>query len=417
MIMAPYPGPARLPFLNGVYIAVDAVDGAFLIVDGPYCVFTKAEMQYGHNIRCRLIPPLGRSRVVHTAAKTGMEEVTSLSIDRRAGVERIFAEVCGYREAKVVLTTSFDFHELLNFPLPEIAREYSARSGKPVCHVPSGSLSGDWSDGYARTCEALARQITLSRGRAVKDNVAIVGYLFDRREPDHAGNLRELRRLLVALGLDLDSVWLSGKGLPHLRAIERASVILAFPYAREAARVLGARLRVRVIDVELPLGLTGTQRFLTSLGAAMRRQEMARRCTRREVAAAIRDTKPHVWRVIRGRTACLQHLHDPHLRGALAELCADLGVGLLDSWDGPGPQAAAGQAPLLIGSLVGEQSSPFCIPIHFGYPNFVDHPVVERPFLGFAGYRHWVDRISAAILRFEAARETGAPIPEGERAE
>ena len=34
----------RLPFLNGVYVAVDALAGAYLIVDGPYCVFTKAEM-------------------------------------------------------------------------------------------------------------------------------------------------------------------------------------------------------------------------------------------------------------------------------------------------------------------------------------------------------------------------------------
>ncbi|MCX5796962.1 MAG: hypothetical protein NTY77_15830 [Elusimicrobia bacterium] len=410
------PEAARLPFLNGVYIAVDAVDGAFLIVDGPYCVFTKAEMQYGHDIHCRLIPPLGRSRVVHTAVKTGMEEVTSLSLDRRASVAKLFAEVCGYAEAKVVFTTTFDFHQLLNFPLPEIAREYAAKSGKPVCHIPSASLTGDWLDGYARACEALAKQLPLSRGKAEKNNVAIVGYLCDRREPDHAGNLRELKRLLKALGLKLGSVWLEGKGLPQLKAVERASVILSFPYAREAARVLGARLGARVIEAELPLGLTGTERFLTTLGAALKRREAASRFIRRELAAAIRDTQTHVWRVIRGRSACLQPLQDPHLRGAVAGLCADLGVAVVDSLEAPGAQTSGAQAPLLIGSLLEQHPRAAFVPIHFGFPNFIDHPVLEKPFLGFAGFRHWVDRISAAALQCEAAPQAPAGLPgQGDR--
>ena len=405
---------ARLPFLNGVYVAVDAVDGAFLIVDGPYCVFTKAQIQYGHNLRCRLIPPLGRARVVHTAAKTGMEEVTSLSLDRRAAVEKLFAQVCGYEEAQVVFATSFDFHTLLNFPLPDIARHADARYGKPVCHIPSASLrGGSWLDGYAAACEALARRIPLARGRKGRDKVAVVGYLFDRDEPDHAGNLRELRRLFRALGLDLVSVWLGGRGLPGLREVERAGAIVSLPYARAAARVLGARLKIPVIEAGLPMGLTGTEAFLTAVGDALRRGERARRFLKRELPALVRQTQDPVWRVIRGRAAALACGHDPHLSGALAGLCSDLGL-LLPA---PGAAAAAspgGPASLAIGPNL-RIPRPDVIPINFGYPNYADHPVVEKPFLGFSGFCHWVDRLTAAILQFEAADPRRRPAPEAKR--
>ncbi len=393
---------ARLPFLNGVYVAVDAVDGAFLIVDGPYCVFTKAHIQYGHNLRCRLLPPLGRARVVHTAAKTGMEEVTSLSLDRRAAVEKLFAQVCGYDEAQVVFATSFDFHTLLNFPLPDIAQHADARYGKPVCHIPSASLrGGSWLDGYAAACEALARRIPLARGRKGRDKVAVVGYLFDRDEPDHAGNLRELRRLFRALGLDLVSVWLGGRGLPGLREVERAGAIVSLPYARAAARVLGARLKIPVIEAGLPLGLTGTEAFLTAVAGALRRGERARRFLKRELAAAVHRTQ------------------DPDLSGALAGLCSDLGLLLPAEGAAPSGAPAAGKsvrpvpASLVIGPDI-RVPQPGVIPIHFGYPNYADHPVVERPFLGFTGFLHWVDRLTAAILQFEAAnpRRRPAPAPE-----
>ncbi|MBI4677235.1 MAG: hypothetical protein HY748_06600 [Elusimicrobia bacterium] len=405
-------GPfTRLPFLNGAYIAVDAVPGAFLVVDGPYCVFTKAEMQYCHNFRCRLIPPLGRCAVVHTAARTGMEEVTSLSADRLTGVEAVFDQVCGYPEARVVFATSFDFHELLNFPLADVARKAGRRSGKLVCPIPSGSLGAGWLDGYSRACEALARGIPLSPGKAGRDTVAVVGYLFDRDEPDHAGNLRELRRLLAGLGLRLVSVWLSGVGTAALRKVETASLILSLPYARGAARALGRRLRVRVIEAGLPLGLTNTERFLTSLARALGRLALARRFLDREVPAAADDTQAHVSRIIRGRAAVLR-LPDPHLRRALQGLCADLGLKACVPAGGRPPRAGP---PLFIGPRDTEPLPGIVIP--FGYPNYEDHPAVERPFLGFKGFRHLVDTMARRILSFEsmkARKESMACLRPGE---
>ncbi|MBI5623515.1 MAG: hypothetical protein HY924_07045 [Elusimicrobia bacterium] len=402
--------PRPLPFLNGVYVAVDAIPGSFLVVDGPYCVFTKAEMQYGHNIRCRLIPPLGRAAVVHTAVRTGMEEVTSLSSDRVAAVAGVFDRVCAYPEAEVVFATSFDFHELLNFPLAAVAAEAGRRAGRLVCPIPSASLSGDWLEGYSRTCAALARGLPLSRGRGRRDTVAVVGYLYDRDEPDHRANLAELKRLLAGLGLKLSSVWLSGSGPADLRKVASASALLSLPYARDAARVLGRRLSARVVEVDLPLGLTATESFVRAVAGALGKEAQAERFLGREVPAAVRDTKEHVVRVVSGRTAVLS-VCDPHLRRGLLNLASDLGLETASEPDGPRlPEADA--RPLVIGSgrpaagqAAGAGSVPAGIAVPFGYPNYEDHPVVERPFLGFAGWRSLVEELAGRILREEAAEE------------
>jgi hypothetical protein len=172
---------------------------------------------------------------------------------------------------------------------------------------------------------------------------------------------------------------------------------------------LAARLRARVVEAPLPVGLAGTERFLTVVGDALKRAEPARRCAAREARSAMRDTEAHVWRLLRGRAACLQPLPDPHLRGALAGLCADLGLRLVDA-------PAAGEVSLLIGSLMGDQPGVAFIPIHFGYPNFVDHPVLEKPFMGFSGFRQWVDRLSAAVMQFEADHPAGGSDGAGKEA-
>ena len=39
--------------------------------------------------------------------------------------------------------------------------------------------------------------------------------------------------------------------------------------------------------------------------------------------------------------------------------------------------------------------------IPFGYPNYLVHPVLPRPFLGFEGVRWWVETLVEAVLRSE----------------
>lgn len=388
------PCASRLPFLNGVYIAIDALADAYLIVDGPYCVFTKAEMQYCHNLRSRLLPPLGHRRVVHTGQVEDREEVKSLSTDRTALVDGIFASVCARPDAGIVLSTTFDFHELVGFPLKELTRRHARPGGPLVRHIPSRSLGGTWLEGYARTCAALAEGVSLRAGRRRKDSVALVGYLHDRDEPDHAGNLRELRRLLKGLGLTVESIWLSGGGRAELEAAERASLVISLPYAREAARIVAKRTGARLCEAELPLGLSATERFLLKVASATGRRARAVGLAAAESREAVRDTQAHVQRIVAGRGAVILQ-EDPALESALRELCAELG--LLTGGEAPDDARRVCFAP------TGDAFGADLMHVPMGYPNYVEHPVSERPFLGYSGFRHLVDRVASAILRSEAS--------------
>lgn len=384
----------RLPFLNGVYVATDAVAGAYLIVDGPYCVSNKAEMQYSHNLGSRLLRHFAHNRVVHTGEIELREEVQNLSTDRAAHVSAVFSKVCALPDAKIVFATSFDFHELTGFPLREIARRHDGTASALVCDIPSRSLGGTWLDGYAGACLALAHRLRLRPGRGAADAVAVVGHLQDRDEPDNAGNLRELRGLLGALGLRVVSVWLSGGGRAQLEAAERAGLVISLPYAREAARVVAKRLKAGLCEVDLPLGLAATERFLRRVGARVGQTARAKRFAARESAAAVRDTEAHVTRVIAGGAADIRQ-DDPALAARLRELCEELGL------TDPAAQGAprAGRLLCLAPTTGGPKPPGVLVPI--GYPNYLEHPVVERPVYGYAGFRHLVDRIAAAVLRGE----------------
>lgn len=398
-----HPHVHALPFLNGVIVAVDALPRAFLVVDGPYCVQTKAEMQTCHNLRSDLTPAFGYSRVIHTGTRpqVEVEAVTSLVLDRTSEVEALVAEVARRPEADVVFVTAFDVHDLVGLPLREVAARVGVSTGKPVLYLPCLSLRGDWLDGYASACEALARAIPLSPAPGPNGGVAVVGHLMDRDEPDQQANLSEMRRLLAGLGRTLCAVWLDGEGLDGLARVQEAGVIAALPYARGAARVLGERLGVPVVEVPLPVGLSATEEFLRRIAVATGCEDGCDALIESEVAAAVRDAERHVDRFVAGRPVVLA-IADPHLREGLGSFCRDVGaIPVRPEEAFPDPDD---RAPAIPGAVAFLSSTPDMelVPypvIPFGYPNYLDHPIHPRPFLGFAGFRTLVEAVSRAALQ------------------
>lgn len=395
----------RLPFLNGVYVAVDAIPRTVVVIDGPYCASTKALMQMAHNLRSDLLPATGRARVVPTLQTPEVEEVDSLALDRTAGVEAVFRDVAGWPDVDAVFASSFDFAQLLNFPLSDVAR--SACATKLVCPIPSGSLGGDWLAGYAGTCAALARSIPLAPAPE-PDTVSIVGHLMDRTEPDQLGNVAEMRRLLEAIGLSVTSVWLSGDGITDLARVARSSLIVSLPFAREAASLLGRRLEIPVVACDLPLGLSATGEFLEAVGTRTDRADRAAELADREAAAAVGDVQTLADRCVVGRPLVLRFDNDP-LRQAVRRFCADLGAPVHDFEDvydddplADAPSVPAGLEDAVVLSTTFGNRGPALPHVPFGYPNYVEHPITPRPFLGYAGFRSLVERIATAALRHES---------------
>lgn len=390
--------PQGLPFLNGVYVAVNAVPDAYLLVDGPYCVSTKAEMQYCHDLCCDLLSPTTLSRVMPTLTGWHTEEVASLLLERSSRVERQAAGLCAQPEVRVLLLTAIDFVQLVESPLEPMAESLTRSSGKPVMYLPSGSLSGNWLDGYAALCATLARHMPLAPTPRKPRSVAIVGHLMDRLEPDQRGNIHELRRMMAAVGINVTAVWLSGADVSELAAVAQAECIVSLPYAREAASILADRLSIPCLECDQPVGLTLTAQLLTRVTDHFGVGERGRQVIDEESRHAIQDTERQFYRFLAGRVAVIA-LSDPNLAAATASLCQDIGVSATVSLPG---QERPGSPDIVFESSGFEESlAPNRIP--FGYPNYLDHPVVERPILGYRGFRTIVERMAAAALRHDAA--------------
>ncbi|MBM4398279.1 MAG: hypothetical protein FJ087_21645, partial [Deltaproteobacteria bacterium] len=314
----------NLPFLNGVYVAVNAVSDAYLVVDGPYCVIYKLDMQMAHDPGSTLMDPAGLGRVFMTDIRMNTTVVYNMATDRGHDIEQVLRKAASLPGAGVVLLTSMDFNHLLSVPLGSYRRRVAREGGAPVVQVDNESLDGDWLDGYARVLERLAAELDLDDAAPGPDRVAVVGHLMDRNEGDQTGNVAELERLVRGLGLDPVSVWPSGGPVAALREARRAGSIVSLPYGRAAARILGERLAVPVIEADLPLGLAGTGRFLAVVGKSTGREAEAGAFAESELSRVVPAVRRHVFRYLAGRRASVHA--DPVLALALPELLREAGI-------------------------------------------------------------------------------------------
>jgi nitrogenase molybdenum-iron protein alpha/beta subunit len=277
--------------------------------------------------------------------------------------------------------------------------------------------------------EAMASGMDLDGAKPETDSVALVGYLMDRNEGDHRGNLRELERIVRALGLNPVSVWLSGKSYEELRAVRRAGTVVSLPHGRKAAKILAKRLAVDLVEAELPFGLEATRRFVETLGRAFGRERHARDFIAREldeVVPRLEWTVPHAFL---GRRFAFAG--DPHYAAAFAEQIADLGgvvVGTLvvggehhlpdaqrralreragtifepvpsevaRTWGG----LASGGADLIVGcAFAFDQVDRGRKWMEFGYPSEDTHFLRDEPFLGFQGALGFLSRAANEVAK------------------
>ena len=209
----------NLPYLMGVYAAVNSIRDAYLLVDGPQCISFKAEHVCGkHDWRSTLLDPAGFHRIVMTG--TTWDTVT-FSRERR--ITDLLERVVARPDAGLVMVSTLTMCGLAGIQYDRLIKPLAKKTKKPFLEIRCDSLDQDWLDGYAVFWEEVARGLDLGRGRRKRGAVALVGHLMDRNEGDQAGNLAELKRMLNGLSLDLVSAWPSGGRYGELARAREAS--------------------------------------------------------------------------------------------------------------------------------------------------------------------------------------------------
>jgi len=411
-------------FMVGVYLATNALRDATTLVEGPDCAHMKTQFVQGnHDWLSTLTSVSGHHRIANTALHP-----VHMTKSREEAVRVTLSRIAAHPSTGGVLLTSMPMADITGADYDRICREVAADKGTAVVHVPGRSLSGDWMDGYAEVLTSLARHLDLSGGTPDPRKVAIVGYLFDRNEGDHRANVREMRRILKALDLDPVSIWLEGQDFAELAAVRDAGVILSFPYGRKAARNLARRTGARLLECDLPFGLTATETFVRMLGRELQREAQAAALLDRELADIVPPLEFVIPWIFQNRR--LGYLGDPVLARGMAQTAELLGASLdfavisnpkhhvrdLAALLGPGTEllvyprlkrmvdflrerVAEHRVSLLVSTSAGLGMLPTGQPatVEFGFPSFHNHALGDRPFLGFRGVLPFIDSMANAM--------------------
>ena len=412
-----------LSYLTGVYLAINAVHDARLVVEGPDCTHMKTQFVVGnHDLMSTLTSVSGYHRIANTALHVSM-----MTGSREEGIRDCMLKVAAHPTTAGLLLTSMPMALVTGADYDRLCREVSKQTDTEVIAVRGLSLRGDWLDGYAETLRSLAKQLVLPKTTGQKaTDVAIVGYLFDRNEWDHHGNIAEIEEICGAVGLNIVSIWLSGQGFSDLSRVAEAGTILSLPYGRTAAKRLARRTGAQVIELPVPFGIAATEKWLRTLGEAFGMTDSAERYIEERLASIIPRLEWVIPFVFQNITA--GYLGDPHLFPGYLDILRTLGArftfGVISNLE-----HHVGEISDLVehhGLLVHPRLNTFysftsqklleerlhllvCnqagLPVlsndtafvELGFPSHYTHALTERPFLGFRGFISFVNDLVNAL--------------------
>lgn len=307
--------------LTGVSVAVHAVPDAFLLMHcGVGCKHKATSQLSTHDWGRGVVEREGWTEV-------GDSELISGASDRigpylRSWVRRV--------DPALVVVIAVTFLELTGEDTRSVVAEEAETVDCDVLYVDALGTHGDLHAGYASVLVELLKRLDLRTPAARPREVGVLGYLFDRYEGDHAGNLAQLKRLVSDIGLRLGPVMLSGRPWADVQAIRDSGVIVQLPYAAPRAKALRRvfkRTDRTVVHADLPVGLRGSTRWmrLVARAAGVPEAPVLQRAAAREKAVRTR-LAPFVAQLQGRRVAVFADL--PLLAGTIAVL-GDLGMSVL----------------------------------------------------------------------------------------
>lgn len=435
----PYGLRFQLPYLAGVYLAVNAIPDAALVVDGPMCAVYKIEqIQGNHDIRAELSRLTGSDRILHT----------NLQVNEAVmGEEKPFLDALGRAarsgDSRVILTTGSSCSLLIGRDIDRLARTFEQTDDTPVLPIRSRTLSGDWLDGYEETLVALAKRLTArpcekpEPSPEKRPRVGIVGYFHTRNEGDSAGDLAELERLVRGAGGELASVWLSGKPYAQLADIAGADILVSFPYGTRAARILARHSGADLLKLPYPFSAEHATGFVRGLAAHMGTQAQAEAFIEAETARMAHSllflSQQHLlssrWFVVADASHAAGFVQiardagafvagvlipsrarrdDPALLSPFGGEPLPLAYGSVPGWDDLLRQVREREPLDLIvagSSFSGPAMQIGCPHLEFGYPSYTYHPVLESPSLGFRGELALISRMAETLARERLASD------------
>lgn len=406
-------------YLSGAFFVVNAVPDIRLLFDGPSCGYDKAFLVSGtHDLFSRMFQFPARHRISCTHV-----QADALVHDRTETIAQVLSQMAGSGDHGLILVAAMPMASITGIDYQGIIERVAPESAAPIALVPEKSFRNDWLAGFDDVLCTLADQLVAERrSGAPREDVGIVGYLLDRNEGDHAGNIAELRRVFEALSLRLVSVWLDGSPTTELRQIGRAGTILSLPYGRRAAERIAARSGARLLELDLPVGLRRSKEWILELGAATGRRWEAKELVARELGECVPVLDTVVTDYLQGRRWSFNG--DPFLGEAVLAALDEFGCtpahavifGVEQATERLAERRFLGEIPTLycarlsdvlelgfedVDFVIGNSYIHYLVRlrdarkayVELGYPSYKHHFLSHRPYWFFRGFVNLVNRI------------------------
>lgn len=407
------------PYLDGVYLAINALPDAFLVYDAHDCGYYKAEKIAGvHDLFSDLLRWDQAHRVLRTNVEMrdyimgGDDKLSKKLLQVGTGTE---PGVLFLARSNPVIVSGHD-------AVP-VVREMSRKIDVPLVTIPDRNIERDFVTGYLDAIELLVDHLSLEPAEEFADCVSLVGFLFDRNEADNRADIDELRRMLAALGARAGPVLLDGSSFRELARAPRPDLVVDLAGGCGASERLAARAGAGCHTGLPPVGIEGTASWLRDVAAALGDESRARPFVDRELERLVGELRWLLPRFLAGKNVLL--FADRLLLVPLARCLEELGMviaGIGCTATGPGDDGAgwpwrkvpddipslrafmedaakAGEIDLVLGnSVIRQMVCDLAVPfVELGYPSCFHHVLHPAPILGFAGVRVLTERIINAL--------------------
>lgn len=398
-------------YLTGVYMALNAVRDAYLLMDAPNCSYKKiSSIDKNHDWHSTIFRKNGRHRLAHTG-------VTSQDVihERTGHIVDMLRHMSSYPEIGSLWLCSMPMASITGIQYDLIVSTAQKKSTIPIIEIPSKSLSHDWLSGYKYTLSSIANALELDSSSKQKNHVSIIGYLYDRNEGDHKGNLELLTYYLKHLGVHVDTIWLNGSSYNDLSLVAQSEALIALPYAGNAAKKIAQKTGAAVIETSLPIGLELTTAWITTIAEYFNVQDKAKEFIEKQLELIIPAMKWIIPKYCISKT--ISYIGDPYLMDAVAGVCNEFGahmdkailygknelsesLNFLNNtpevyYESLDADFSNFSCDYIIGNSEGlyiknAKHKPY---IQLGYPSQGHHCLTKSPFMGYVGVINLLNRI------------------------
>jgi len=206
-------------------------------------------------------------------------------------------------QPKIISIVSSCAPEIIGMDYDIALADIKRRNNIKILDINSPGFKGDFYAGFQQSLSKLVKSLPINK-ECKKDTVNIIGYFYSRYEEDENSNIAELKRLIEALGLKVNVVFMSGCEYEKLEEYSSAEYNIVLPYGNACLEYLERVGKQKNILCNMPIGIDGTIEFIKKISNETNKQEIGEVFIKNELERVIPKIEPTI-HVMNCKKACL----------------------------------------------------------------------------------------------------------------